>query len=295
MTRAASSRSASVIVTSRSPRRIRVARARTSSGAPLVFTTRQPSWSSIVVMSLSPGSKRNNWRRRACRPASMTSAPQLAASSSSSSSVGSPAGFPPGPSRSPLLHAATPWASRDSTPPAPSATGPVPGTLTSTSGVHTVLTRILFSVRVPVLSVQMTEVDPRVSTADSRLTRAPRRAISRTPTASARVIVGSSLSGTLATSSPIAKLAAAATLSPAARPIGRNAIPAPTATNAIRTSPGTSSRAWISWRVPSRSTLARSPERGLPGARISRSCAHPRRCRERQAETKLIPGKDECP
>ena len=35
------------------------------------------------------------------------------------------------------------------------------------------------------------------------------------------------------TVSPIAKLAAAAMLSPAARPIGRNAIPAPTATNAI--------------------------------------------------------------
>ena len=105
--------------------------------------------------------------------------------------------------------------------------------LTSPSGVHTVVTRIRFSVRVPVLSVQITEVDPRVSTALSRLTRAPRRAISRTPTASARVIVGSSPSGTLATSSPIAKLAAAATPSPAARPIGKNAIPAPTATNAI--------------------------------------------------------------
>ena len=105
--------------------------------------------------------------------------------------------------------------------------------LASPSGVHMVVTRIRFSVRVPVLSVQITEVDPRVSTALSRLTRAPRRAISRTPTASARVIVGSSPSGTLATSSPIAKLAAAATPSPAARPIGKNAIPAPTATNAI--------------------------------------------------------------
>jgi len=37
----------------------------------------------------------------------------------------------------------------------------------------------------------------------------------------------------LATSSPIAKLAAAATLSPAARPIGKNAMPAPIATRAI--------------------------------------------------------------
>jgi len=57
--------------------------------------------------------------------------------------------------------------------------------------------------------------------------------MSRTPTASASVIVGSSPSGTLATSSPMAKLAAAARLSPAVRPMGRNAMPAPTATNAI--------------------------------------------------------------
>ena len=104
------------------------------------------------------------------------------------------------------------------------------------------VTRILFWVRVPVLSVQMTEVEPRVSTADSRLTSAPRRAISRTPTASASVIVGSSPSGTFATSSPMAKLTAAPTLSPAARPMGRNAMPAPTATIAI------SQAARLTWR-----------------------------------------------
>jgi hypothetical protein len=44
---------------------------------------------------------------------------------------------------------------------------------------------------VPVLSVQITVVDPSVSTALSRLTAAPRRAGARTPTASAGVIVGS--------------------------------------------------------------------------------------------------------
>ena len=101
------------------------------------------------------------------------------------------------------------------------------------AGVQTEVTRILFSVRVPVLSVQITVVEPRVSTAESRLTSAPLRAISRTPTARASVIVGSSPSGTLATSSPIAKLTAALTLSPAARPIGRNAMPAPIATRPI--------------------------------------------------------------
>ena len=45
----------------------------------------------------------------------------------------------------------------------------------------------------------MTAVEPSVSTALRRLTSAPRRASSRTPTASASVSVGSSPSGTLAT------------------------------------------------------------------------------------------------
>ena len=40
---------------------------------------------------------------------------------------------------------------------------------------------ILFNVNVPVLSEQITEVDPSVSTAGSRLTIALRRAISRVP------------------------------------------------------------------------------------------------------------------
>ena len=58
------------------------------------------------------------------------------------------------------------------------------------------------SVRVPVLSVQITSVEPSVSTAVSRFRSALRRAIRRTPTASARVMVGSRPSGTLATSRP---------------------------------------------------------------------------------------------
>ena len=77
------------------------------------------------------------------------------------------------------------------------------------------MTRIWFSVNVPVLSEQITVVDPSVSIADSRLTSAPERASSRTPIASASVIVGSSPSGTLATISPIAKLAASVKGSPA--------------------------------------------------------------------------------
>ena len=73
------------------------------------------------------------------------------------------------------------------------------------------------SVKVPVLSVQMTSVEPSVSTAVSFLTSARRLAIRRTPTASASVIVGSSPSGTLATRSPIAKTPASPRLSPATR------------------------------------------------------------------------------
>ena len=74
-----------------------------------------------------------------------------------------------------------------------------------------------FSVSVPVLSVQMTVVEPSVSTALRRFTSAPRRARVRTPTASASVIVGSSPSGTFATSRPMAKTSASPNGSPAER------------------------------------------------------------------------------
>ena len=101
------------------------------------------------------------------------------------------------------------------------------------AAVHTPATSIRFCVNVPVLSVQMTVVDPRVSTAERRLTTAPRRARSWTPTAKAKVMVGSNPSGTLATSIPMAKLAAAASDSPASAPRGMNASAATTATTAI--------------------------------------------------------------
>ena len=72
------------------------------------------------------------------------------------------------------------------------------------------VTRMRFSVSVPVLSVQITSVEPSVSTALSRLTTAPRRARLATPPASARVITGSRPSGTLPTISPIARTSASA-------------------------------------------------------------------------------------
>ena len=61
-----------------------------------------------------------------------------------------------------------------------------------------------FSVSVPVLSVQITSVEPSVSTALRRLTSAPRRASTLTATASASVMTGSSPSGTLPASRPTA-------------------------------------------------------------------------------------------
>ncbi|GAA1222278.1 hypothetical protein GCM10009665_10640 [Kitasatospora nipponensis] len=96
-----------------------------------------------------------------------------------------------------------------------------------------VVTRIRFSVSVPVLSVQTTLVEPSVSTAESRFTTAPRRARARTPAARARVTVGSRPSGTLATSRPIANVIVAVSDSPEARPSGTNATPTPTAITAI--------------------------------------------------------------
>ena len=63
----------------------------------------------------------------------------------------------------------------------------MPLTLTTPAGVQIARTVIWFSVRVPVLSVQMTVVPPRVSTAGSRRMTARRLAIRETPMA--RVIV----------------------------------------------------------------------------------------------------------
>ncbi len=101
------------------------------------------------------------------------------------------------------------------------------------AAVHTPATCIRFWVRVPVLSVHRTMVDPSVSTAESRLTTAPFRARSCTPTARASVMVGSNPSGTFATSIPMAKLAAAARESPETSPRGKKVTPATTATTAI--------------------------------------------------------------
>ena len=98
-----------------------------------------------------------------------------------------------------------------------------------------VVTVIWFFVIVPVLSVQITVHDPRVSTEDSRLTRALRAAIRCTPIASASVIVGSRPSGTFASTMPIAKMAPSRRVRPANRyPTTKNPTPITTDSSATR-------------------------------------------------------------
>ena len=85
-------------------------------------------------------------------------------------------------------------------------------------GTMTPVTVILFSVSVPVLSVRITLVEPSVSTAESCSTSALRRAIRRTPRASARVATIGSPSGTVATASAIAVLMTSVISFPLNRP-----------------------------------------------------------------------------
>ena len=73
-----------------------------------------------------------------------------------------------------------------------------------TPSLHTWVTVISAWVSVPVLSVQMTVVEPSASTASSRLTSARRRAMRRTPMASDTDSVAGSPSGTSATITPSA-------------------------------------------------------------------------------------------
>src|SRR5665647_684383 len=211
-----------------------------SSGAPLVCTrTRSTSLSgslSTVDIRRSAGSKWN-WANRCPEPAAR-STPSDLAMCSRASSVGSPISLPGRLSGSlssiwALLQAMTARAIRVS-----AGSGRASGSGArrgrTPCEVQSLTTRIRFRVSVPVLSVQITLVEPSVSTAEIRFTRTPLRARTRTPTASASVIVGSSPSGTLATKSPIAKFTASPSDRPATIvPSGMKATPIPTATTAI--------------------------------------------------------------
>ncbi len=97
-------------------------------------------------------------------------------------------------------------------------------------GSQTSRTVIWFAVSVPVLSVQMTVVEPSVSTLESFLTSTLRLAMRCAATESAIVSVGSSPSGTLATMMPMAKTTAASVSMPTKiLLIAKKKMPRPTA------------------------------------------------------------------
>ena len=95
---------------------------------------------------------------------------------------------------------------------------PSPVTDREPFGVHSDRTVIRFSVRVPVLSVQMTSALPRVSTVWRPLTSEPRLRIRRTASASDTVTMAGSPSGTAATASEIPVTSIAKGLSPRSTP-----------------------------------------------------------------------------
>lgn len=102
---------------------------------------------------------------------------------------------------------------------APAGAYPTPlTTIARPPGSHKALTVISLRVNVPVLSLQMTVVDPRVSTAERRRMIAPRPAMRCMPTASAIVTATGKPSGTIDTIWLIATIRTSAKGSPRCRP-----------------------------------------------------------------------------
>ena len=136
--------------------------------------------------------------RGVIRPSVWTSTPSTPAALSRAVSVGSPTYPSSGPWRA-SLHSApatrTSWASRRASGSPPPV---APGTW-APAAVTTFCTVCRFMVSVPVLSVQMVVVLPRVSTAGRRRTMAPRRAIRVTPIARVMVTTAGRPSGMAAT------------------------------------------------------------------------------------------------
>jgi hypothetical protein len=219
------------------------------SGAPFASTHSRPSRSSTVLMRLSTGSKWKCLRRPASRAAASGSMPSARADSNSAISVGSLVG-PDGVWSHVIITAASRLAATASVLAGPPASKLVP------APVQIRCTVIRFAVNVPVLSVQITVVEPSVSTALRRFTTAPRPTSSRTPTASASVITGSIPSGTLPTIRPTANTTVADTDRPATSvAIGIKAIPLTTAISAISHA---TRRTWPSSGLSSLSTRSDS-------------------------------------
>ena len=102
---------------------------------------------------------------------------------------------------------------------APVGSYPVPDRSRTRSSANTRRTVISFFVSVPVLSEQITDVLPSVSTIGRRRTRALRLTIRRTPMASEIVTTAGSASGTTATASAIPNMNISSAGRPRARPI----------------------------------------------------------------------------
>jgi hypothetical protein len=213
-------------------------RANTASVAPLT-NSRSPATMDIRRHLGSKGKRLVAGTSRACLA---TSTPSRRAKTSSATSMGSPCPTQP-PSRwqtRPLEHrAATSAASRiagracASARTVPTGSYPTPSIAAEPSGVQTSSTDILFSVNVPVLSVQMKVVEPSVSTDSSLRTSACRAALRCAPIASASVTVGSKPSGTRATVTPTANKKPSLSRIPTSTAIIRNTAPTAEATRAI--------------------------------------------------------------
>ncbi len=181
--------------------------------------------------------------------------PPFSASTTRAASVGSPSTVQPSwPWISRASLQSSPARSRSSSGPGsttspperkrPKGSYPAPSTVISPAGVQTRSTVIWFSVRVPVLSVQITVVSPSVSTDESRRTSALRFAIRCVARASDSVTVGSRPSGTSATVTPIANTKRSPRLIPANPATTRKSAPmqiARTATIRVRRSSSRSS------------------------------------------------------
>ena len=233
-------------------------RASTASGAPFT-TTRVPAppgsgWA--VAMYLWDESNGTSAPRGAASRHARTTA-ELPARPSSATSVGSPiapgpAGSPPGSGRASL--ARTIARARRSLAGSAAGSG---GTGRSACPVHSSVAVIWFNVSVPVLSLQMTVVDPRVSTEASCLTIALRFAIRCAPTARVTVTTAGRPSGIAATASATASSSTSSHASPWARP---RTITASTATPATA-----ASRCPRRWSCPCSGVLERgrvAQERG---------------------------------
>ena len=173
----------------------------TRSGAPLTKIACEPSgaWCSVAMKRCSDSngiaSRRGHsaYSRNGCRPA-------FIASVTSAASVGSPTTFqaPSSSCAAASLH-----------------NSPARANCCSLASARTTSCAVIsFLVSVPVLSEQITVTAPSVSTAGSRRMIALRRAMRRTPIASATVMIAGSASGIAATAMPTAARNMSAALKP---------------------------------------------------------------------------------